>query len=555
MGNGDFAFDNSTKMEISEAIANKHRNNGSGSPSQNSQKQGQNNRGADPNRRSDPRRNSDPYRDPNRRRPPQDGRSSGSRPQARRRRKKQSSPAAAVLILLVVLAVVTGVVYLAGWSTSMNTFLKNTFINDVDVSGLTTAQAASKLSAQFTAPKVSIHTKSGNTVTMNLSEYGYTFDINTPVKKIYNEQDHKLWFKSLFETSDYTLEVSPTFDKDHFDRQLRRTTWGTTTTSDAKIAYGDSGYYIIPETYGDEVNIELLVKYVNEKLENGILDIDLSDADLYMLPEVTAEDLQSQLDVIKENFDFIITYDFDYTQEYLTGAQVYRWTNEGKDLDRSKVENFVADLAKKYDTFMTTRNFQTTERGTIQISQGRYSAGQYGWWIDQEKTVEKLLSYIEDGQSVTIDPVYVQLDTGYTYEGFESARTANDDIGNTYIEVDLTAQHLWYYKDGELAFETTNIVSGKATDPNRKTPGGIYSVYTKSTNYTMVAPDGSYRAPCSYFMRLSFEGIGLHDLSRAAYGGNTYINNGSHGCINMKYAEVKELYNMVERGTPAILYY
>ena len=71
----------------------------------------------------------------------------------------------------------------------------------------------------------------------------------------------------------------------------------------------------------------------------------------------------------------------------------------------------------------------------------------------------------------------------------------------------------------------------------------------------MVAPDGSYRAPCSYFMRLSFEGIGLHDLSRAAYGGNTYINNGSHGCINMKYAEVKELYNMVERGTPAILYY
>ena len=64
MGNGDFAFDNSTKMEISEAIANKHRNNGSGSPSQNSQRQGQNNRGADPQRRSDPRRNGRSYRDP-----------------------------------------------------------------------------------------------------------------------------------------------------------------------------------------------------------------------------------------------------------------------------------------------------------------------------------------------------------------------------------------------------------------------------------------------------------------------------------------------------------
>ena len=67
--------------------------------------------------------------------------------------------------------------------------------------------------------------------------------------------------------------------------------------------------------------------------------------------------------------------------------------------------------------------------------------------------------------------------------------------------------------------------------------------------------DGSYTAKCSYFMRISFEGIGLHDLSRGSYGGNTYINNGSHGCINMRYSEVKQLYEMVERGTPCILYY
>lgn len=34
-----------------------------------------------------------------------------------------------------------------------------------------------------------------------------------------------------------------------------------------------------------------------------------------------------------------------------------------------------------------------------------------------------------------------------------------DDIGNTYVEIDYTSQHLWYYKDGSLVTDT-GIVSG-----------------------------------------------------------------------------------------------
>ena len=202
---------------------------------------------------------------------------------------------------------------------------------------------------------------------------------------------------------------------------------------------------------------------------------------------------------------------------------------------------------------MTARKFQTTNRGVITRSQGRYSTGQYGWWTDREKTLNRLIDLIEKGESAVIEPDYVTLDTGYKYRGF--TRSAEGDIGNTYVEVDLTAQHIWYYRDGVLEFETGQIVSGKATDPKRKTPEGVYSVYTKSTNYTLKAADGSYSAFCSYFMRMSFEGIGFHDLSRSAYGGDIYIRNGSHGCINMKYDEVKKLYELVERGTPVIMYY
>ena len=50
-------------------------------------------------------------------------------------------------------------------------------------------------------------------------------------------------------------------------------------------------------------------------------------------------------------------------------------------------------------------------------------------------------------------------------------------------------------------------------------------------------------------------GQGLHDASwRSRFGGNIYIYNGSHGCVNMPRSEVSKLYNMVEIGTPVYVH-
>ncbi len=497
----DYSFDSSTSYDISSAIAKKKEN-----------------------------------------------RKAESRKAARRKKLAAGLTVAAVVLSL-------GAAYLAGLSSSAGKFLKNTFINDMDVGGMRTADVVNMLKEQYVAPSLEIHKRGGDVMDIDLSDFGYKVEIAGPVRVAYNTQNHALWFMSLFKTDEINIECEPQYDESKLERLLRRTVWGSTDTSNASIAYGENGYYIIPEVYGDTVNIDTLVSYVLESVEDGKLDIDLEEGGCYSEPAIKTDDLSAKLEMIKAKYDFIITYDFDYAQEHLTGAQVFEWTDGSGHIDRSKAEQFVAGLAEKYDTFMTTRKFRSTERGEMTLSQGKYSTGQYGWWIDRDKTVDRLLEHIEEAETCTIDPVYVTLDTGYTYEGFEADRSAGDDIGNTYIEVDLTKQHLWYYKDGKLAFETDQIVSGKATDPTRKTPEGIYSVYTKQTNYTMKAADGSYTAKCSYFMRISFEGIGLHDLSRGSYGGNTYINNGSHGCINMRYSEVKQLYEMVERGTPCILYY
>ena len=97
----------------------------------------------------------------------------------------------------------------------------------------------------------------------------------------------------------------------------------------------------------------------------------------------------------------------------------------------------------------------------------------------------------------------------------------------------------------------------------RYTPPGSYALAYKKTDHTMkgeVDPatnEPIYTQYCKYWMPfITSVGIGFHDLSRSdGYGGNIYINNGSHGCINMTLSEAGQLYELIEPGTPVIVYY
>lgn len=450
---------------------------------------------------------------------------------------------------------VLAAVYFGGWAASMGTFLPNTYINGVPVGKLNVSAASAAVQAQTGQDSIRIIERGGRERIISPSDFDYSYDVFGEVQRLYRSVNRAGWIGAYFSDTYYETESKPVYSTEKLEAILDRITWGTVETRNAELVHGNQGYYISEAVYGDRADTEAVKQYVMLEFSKGNYTIDLEASGLYTAPTVFPEDLEDNLEELNSGFNYVITYDLGYAHEELTGAQVYDWMKNGGVIDKSKVEEYVDDLAEKYDTFMKPRKFTTTNRGSITIDQGRYSTGQYGWWTDREKTVEKLLEYIKKGESVTVEPEYVTLDTGYKYRGFEPARSESGDIGNTYIEVDLSAQHMWYYENGAVKFETDQIVSGKANDPKRKTPSGIYSVYSKSTNYTMKAADGSYTAKCSYFMRISFEGIGFHDLSRTAYGGNIYLTNGSHGCINMKRDEVKQLYELVEWGTPVILYY
>ena len=214
-------------------------------------------------------------------------------------------------------------------------------------------------------------------------------------------------------------------------------------------------------------------------------------------------------------------------------------------LDESAVREWMREFGKKYDTVGTTRSITTPNGKTVDVS-----GGTYGWSVDEDSETKTLIESIKNGEVKEKTPAYVQ----------EAASHSAQDWGSTYVEVDLTDQHMWYIVDGSVAFEA-DVVTGLPT-PDRETPAGVYSILELKRDKTLVGEtdpetgEPIYETPVSYWMRVTWTGIGFHDATwQSSFGGSRYQTNGSHGCINMSYDEAATLYGMLSIGTPVVMHY
>ena len=234
-----------------------------------------------------------------------------------------------------------------------------------------------------------------------------------------------------------------------------------------------------------------------------------------------------------------ITYQIGDASEVLDSDRILSWLKENEDgsvaFDEPQVRAFVKSLAEKYDTAYTTRTFHTTAGRDIQIAQGDYS-----WRIDQEAETAHLLQLLAAKESATCEPIYAQT----------AAVHAKNDWGTSYVEVSLTDQYLWLYKDGKCILESY-FVSGNPTR-GHATPRGIYGLTYKTRNATLSGE--GYDSKVKYWMPFN-RNVGLHDAPwRNRFGGQIYRSNGSHGCINLPPANAAKIYENVEKNTPVIVY-
>lgn len=242
-----------------------------------------------------------------------------------------------------------------------------------------------------------------------------------------------------------------------------------------------------------------------------------------------------------------ITYQMPNNQtEVLSGLTIASWVtgNQGATvtLDSAKVRAYVQGLKDKYDTKDGVQTWKSADGTTKSLKTS------YGWRIDLEQEVAVLTANIQSLQSVMREPIY----------SARAAQTAMPQWGTTFVEIDLSTQHVYYYQNGNCVWDS-KCVTGTAMDPDRATPTGVFSLKYKQKDRVLrgrIDPKTgkpSYETPVSYWM--PFNGnIGLHDANwRSSFGGSIYLKNGSHGCINLPPANAKTLFDLITPGTVVVV--
>jgi lipoprotein-anchoring transpeptidase ErfK/SrfK len=313
--------------------------------------------------------------------------------------------------------------------------------------------------------------------------------------------------------------------------------------TDAYLQYSDeNGLTIVPENKGTYIEDNTMLALVTQAVENAQYELDLDEAGGYVAPNILSddEDLNSTYNLIQPYLDMVIVYHFDDMEEVLDRSVFYDWISETEkgtvEFDEEMIKAYVKSLASKYNTAYRSHEFKTSYGETITVT-----TGTYGWLIDQATEREELYDILMSGESQDREPVYTQTAASHT----------GNDYGDTYVEVNLSAQHLFFYVDGKLLIET-DFVSGNASK-GWSTPGGIYPLTYKERNATLRGEN--YATPVSYWM--PFNGnIGLHDSTwRSTYGKNIYKTNGSHGCINLPPSAAETIFENIEKGMPVVCYY
>ena len=316
-------------------------------------------------------------------------------------------------------------------------------------------------------------------------------------------------------------------------------------TTETKDAFIDEEFQLVPEVFGDQVNFDELIHNIKEGVNTG-LKLDYKLEDYYIQPKFTKEskNIVKAVEEISTYKGMKIVYQFGEASEIIDWNKLKKYLVYNPDtavltLKTKWVNNFVRQMSRKYNTYGKTRKFKTTKDGTVKIQ-----GGIMGWWINEDDTVKQLKKLLKDKKSKTVEPVYRNI----------AAQHGEDDIGDTYVEISIKRQHVWFYKDGKLKFDS-KTVTGKLTK-DRKTTVGVHRIYGKQRDrYLGTMAVQGYRSFVHYWMPFNWDGQGLHDATwRNKFGGDIYKTGGSHGCVNLPYDFAGKLYDAVSIGTPVVVY-
>ena len=480
--------------------------------------------------------------------------SESTKKKTRRRRRRKGNMGKKPWIIAGSIVGALVVIYLGISAFFIGHFYIDTEINGQDFSGKSVSDVENYIKEQVQDYELTIIEQNNEKDVIKGSDISLTYKENDDIQKAMDAQNPLLWPKAFFSVSSTNVTIDVGYDQDALNTKIQEVKAVTQEQTDPVSAYpkfdGDS-FVVEPEVYGTAVNMDVFTQKVAEYITQFKTELNMMDEECYVMPKYTSDspEVQKACDAMNQYCKASITYTMEDENVVVDKELISTWLkyddNMQVSLDEDAVRKWMREFGKKYDTVGTTRSITTPNGKTVDVS-----GGTYGWSVDEDSETKTLINSIKNGEVTEKTPAYVQ----------EAASHSEQDWGTTYAEVDLTDQHMWYIVDGSVAFEA-DVVTGLPT-PERETPSGVYSILELKRDKTLVGETDPatgkpiYETPVSYWMRVTWTGVGFHDATWQPYfGGSLYQTNGSHGCINMSYDDAATLYSMLSIGTPVVMHY
>ena len=462
------------------------------------------------------------------------------------------------LLLIFLLLMVIGGSYYYGYTYSRTHFLKNTYINGQEVSGMTSPEVEKIFSEKANGYELKIAFRDGEVEVISGTEIGFKVKPDGSVDRILQSQDHRKWFMCFFRRTDGEVELKTTFDPDRLIAavnalpELQKSRM--VSPEDAYIELQETTFKIIPETEGNYINLSVVRQAAEEAVEKEEPEIDVASLKWgYRKPKVRSNDKE----IVEKCEDLnhmlagsitwelpsgdTMTLDKNTTVNWLSRDENGNYYRD-EDLWEDNIEYWVDELARNVNTVGSTWYFHATNRGDMEIN-----GGDYGYAVNKVSEREEVFDLLWDGDTDEREPYF-----------YQQQYTRGRGIGNTYIEANLSAQHVWIYIDGDCVCQT-DCVSGLPAN-GRGTPTGVFQILYKDTDTDLKGQrlangEYSYISHVDYWMPF-YNGCGFHDASwRRSFGGTIYKYDGSHGCINLPPSIAPTFYSYVRTGMPVVVFY
>lgn len=463
-------------------------------------------------------------------------------------------------IIFSILVVVLGI-YIGGVIYYKQRFFPRTFINDISCDKKDIKQIETLLQKQLIDDyKISVFGRDLNSAESDIevgvisgTDIGLRYeDVSTAISDLLQLQNQWIWPYSLFHNEDRKIALmgKVTFDKDKMQGIVEA--WDICQEDNMIVpqnAYvGDYNetkkqYVIVPETKGTVLNINQMIDVLADKITARENSVNIEEYDCYQEATVkhTDKELTDSIAEVNQWLKTEIKYDWNGNEVILDAETLAGWIlkeNGEFILDKQAVEAYVKEQANKFDTYGKRKEFITVsgEKTTLK-------SPNYGWKTDIQLETEELVQLITKGSIVKREPLY----------SIKAKQKGINDIGDSYIEADLTNQHMYVIENGEIVFETDFVSGTLNSTPDCITPEGIFGLTYKTTD--AILRGANYASHVNYWMPF-YGNYGMHDATwRVNFGGTIYQQHGSHGCINLPLESAKTVYKYVEKGSPVICYY